>query len=113
MTIESALKKIVPIGATIFTMAYQPAAPGWGTIKEHIQNKQGWLVVQDIVAGFSGIRLKGGGQDKTDIDVFSTLNPLDFENAPYGKVAGWTRVSMEAIGKVRAFANSIISDVLS
>jgi hypothetical protein len=113
MTLESALKKIVPITATICTMAFQPAAPGWGTIKEHIQNKQGWLVAQDIVAGFSGIRLKGGGQGQTDIDVFGTLNPIDFENAPYGKVAGWTRVSMEAIGKVRAFTNEIINSVLS
>lgn len=112
MTLESGLKKVVPIFATLFTMAYTPAAPGWGTLLEHIENKQGGLVIQDIVAGFSGVRLKGGGQGQTDIDLFGTLNPIDFTNAPYGKVAGWTSVAMTGIGKVRTFVNGIISDVL-
>ena len=109
----SALKKIVPITATLFTMAYQPAAPGWGTMKEHIENKQLGLVAQDLVAGISGIRLKGGGQDRTDMDVFGTFNPIDFENAPYVKVAGWTSIAMEGISKVQTFTRSIISSIMS
>ena len=108
----SALKKIVPITATLFTMAYVPAAPNWGTMKEHLENKQLGLVAQDVVAGVSGIRLKGGGQSHTDIDLVGTLNPIDFDNAPYVKVAGLTRIAMEGIGKAQAFTMSILRSIL-
>ena len=109
----SALKKIVPITATLFTMAYQPAAPGWGTMKEHIENKQLGLVAQDLVAGVSGLRLKGGGHGQTDIDLVGTLNPIDFNHAPYVKVGGWTSIAMEGISKVQTFTRSIISSIMS
>jgi len=113
LNILGKLKTFVPVVATVVSILYIPANPGWGLLKDQVKAKKYDLAAQSFVAGMSGLRLGPiGGQRKTEIDVVGTLNPVDFRNAPYIKVGMWTRIAMEGIGAVQGFVKGLIKDVL-
>ena len=113
MGLVSKLKTIIPLAATLVTMAYAQPSPGWTTLSEAVKLKRGDLFGQGLIAGFSGIRVDvpGGGHRGTDIDLFGTLNPVNFQHAPFTKVGGITRLSMEAISATQTFLRDIVKSV--
>ena len=112
MSIMGTLKKIVPMISTIAAVLWVEPSPGWGTVKDKLDAKQYDQAAQSFIAGMTGLRLGPiGGQMTTELDVFGTLNPVDFRNAPYPKVALWSRLSMEGIDTIGGFVRGLFADL--
>jgi len=78
------MEEIVALGATPFV----PCSPGWATPYDALIRDQDFgHVMKSYLGGFTGIYVLADGSIK--FDAFKTLNPFDFNYAPYLKMMGY------------------------
>lgn len=98
------------------TMAVQALfgqpGPGWSSVFTNVKQKNYEMAAQSFIRGVTGMRIGGiGGQATTEFDLFNTVNPLEFGEAPVLKVGLWTGLGVQGIRAFGRLVSGIISDI--
>ena len=107
----SKLKTWVPRIALATSVMLVPPRPGWSNTWDNIKAGNLRLTGQGLISGLSGVQMEGGGQVGTDFDLGKTVNPFDFERAPWPKITMWSRLGMEIIDAVDSIITGIVKDL--
>lgn len=106
------MKTLVPGFAGAVQFWFGSPNPGWASVRNAHKAGNSFGAMQSAVAGVSGVRLAGGGQAQTKIDVFGTLNPVDMRNAPVPKVMLWARLALEGLQAGEKFISGLFKDIM-